>query len=187
MFFAWGEIRGARVVASAMFALLGCMMPLTHAQAPWAAHQEEQYLSAGATGSSVYLQYGERKMIGLTGYVDLDARRRLGIEAEGRWIEFHQFANVHAETYSIGARYHRTYGRYQPYVKGLIGFGDFNFPYSLATGRYLVATAGGGLDLLLTDRIQIRAVDAEYQDWPQFTFGNMTMFAVSSGLRVHIF
>jgi len=144
-------------------------------------------LSAGGTGTGYYLQYGERKMIGASAFVDADTKHGLGIEAEGRWIEFHQSDDVHVETYSIGLRYHINFRRFQPYAKGLIGYGDFNFPFSYAHGRYLVATAGGGLDYRLSRRIHIRVADVEYQDWPQFTYGAMTSAAVSAGLRVGIF
>ncbi len=144
-------------------------------------------LSAGATGSGVHLQYGQRDMLGVSAFVDADTKRRLGIEAEGRWLEYNQTANVHAETYSIGGRYHFDLGRFQPYAKGLIGFSDFNFPYNYAHGRYLVVTAGGGLDFHWTHRIYVRAADIEVQDWPQFTYGNMTSVGVSAGFRVRIF
>jgi hypothetical protein len=144
-------------------------------------------ISAGGAGSGYYVQYGERKMVGVAGFVDADTRRRLGIEAEGRWVEFRQSADVHVETYSIGARYHFDLGRFQPYFKGLAGFGDFNFPYNLATGRFFVATGGAGLDYRIGRRIHIRAADCEYQYWPQFTFGAMTNLSVSAGLRVRIF
>jgi hypothetical protein len=109
------------------------------------------------------------------------------LEAEGRWLEWNQTANVHAETYSIGPRYHRNFGKLQPYAKGMLGFADFNFPYNLATGKYLTITAGGGLDYHLTRRIYIRAADFEYQFWPQFTFGSMSSLGVSSGIRVRVF
>lgn len=144
-------------------------------------------LSAGATGSGYYLQYGQRKMVGITGFVDADTKRRLGIEAEGRWVEYLQTANVHVETYSIGGRYHFDVGRFEPYAKGLVGFGDFNFPYNYAYGHYLVVTAGGGVDFHWKGRVYVRAADVEYQDWPNFTFGNMNSFSVSSGLRVRVF
>lgn len=144
-------------------------------------------ISAGALGSGYSLQYGNRKMFAVTTVVDADTRRRLGIEGEGRWIEFHQTANVHAQTYSGGIRYHFDVRRFQPYVKGLIGLGDFNFPYNLATGHYFLVTAGGGLDYRLNARIHIRAADVEYQDWPQFTYGAMTSFGVSAGVRVRVF
>jgi hypothetical protein len=144
-------------------------------------------ISAGGTASGYYVQYGERKMLGITGFVDLDARSPWGIEAEGRWLEWRQTANVHAETYSIGPRYHKNMGKFQPYVKGMIGFGNFNFPYNLAHGRYLVATGGGGVDYQISPRVHFRAVDVEYQYWPEFTFGAMTTFGISSGIRVRIF
>jgi len=173
--------------AGAILAVCASLAGLAAAQATYSGRQGGLTLSAGATGTGSYVQYGERKMIGIGGFVDADTRRRLGLEAEGRWLEFHQSANVHLETYSIGVRYHFNYNRFQPYAKGLIGFGDFNFPYNLATGRYLVATAGAGLDYRLSHRFQIRVADAEYQDWPQFTFGSMNTLSVSAGLRVRVY
>jgi hypothetical protein len=165
-----------------------CIEPsLSHAQVLAPGDQGGLRLSAGATGSGYYLEYGQRKMVGITGFVDADTKRRLGIEAEGRWVEYLQTANVHVETYSIGGRYHFDVGRFEPYAKGLVGFGDFNFPYNYAYGHYLVVTAGGGVDFHWKGRVYVRAADVEYQDWPNFTFGNMNSFSVSSGLRVRIF
>ena len=68
-----------------------------------------------------------------------------------------------------------------------MGFGNFNFPYNYATGRYLVVTAGAGVDFHFTHRFYLRAADFEYQDWPQFTYGNMNTLSVSAGLKVKIF
>jgi hypothetical protein len=144
-------------------------------------------VSAGAAGSGYYLQYGARTMAGITGFVDIDSRSHFGVEAEGRWLEWNQTNSVHAETYSIGPRYHRNFGKLQPYAKGMVGLGDFTFAYNLANGRYLTVAAGGGVDYHLTDKIYIRAADFEYQFWPQFTFGNMTSLGVSSGIRVRVF
>ena len=144
-------------------------------------------LSVGATASGYYLQYGERQMLGIAGFVDADTKRRIGIEAEARWLVFHQTANVNTTTYTIGPRYHRDYGRFEPYAKGLAGMGEFNFPYNLAHGSYLVIAPGGGVDFRINHRIRLRAVDFEYQLWPQFTFGSMSSYGVSTGIRVRIF
>jgi hypothetical protein len=144
-------------------------------------------LSAGGTASGSYIQYGERNLGGISAFVDAETHHRLGIEGEGRWLEFNQVENVHVETYSVGLRYHMNFGRFQPYAKGLIGFGDFNFPFSYAHGRYLVVTGGGGMDYRLTNRIHVRVPDVEYQDWPQFTFGAMSSVSVSAGVKVGIF
>ena len=144
-------------------------------------------LSAGATASGYHLQYGDREIVGVSAFADLDTKRRLGIEAEGRWLVFRQTQNVNAATYLGGPRYHLNLGRFQPYAKGLVGIGQFNFPYHYAHGNYLVVAPGGGVDFRLTRRIRLRLADFEYQYWPQFTFGSMTSFGVSSGLVVRIF
>lgn len=144
-------------------------------------------LSAGATGSGYYLQYGGQKMLGITGFVDLDTRRRLGIEGEARWLVFHQTNDEHAVTYAIGPRYHMNMGKFQPYAKALVGIGQFNFPYDYAHGNYLVIAPGAGVDYRINRRIYLRLVDFEYQDWPQFDFGGMSSFGVSSGIRIRIF
>ena len=51
---------------------------------------------------------------------------------------------------------------------------------------YLVVTAGGGLDFHWTPRVTVRAADFEYQDWPQFTFGDLHPYGVSSGISLRI-
>lgn len=183
--------RAARMIAGRLafsaLVLAACLPFTAHAQVRPEGDKGGLILSAGAMGSGFTLQYGERKMLGIAGFVDADTRRRIGLEAEARFIEFHKTADVHAETYSAGVRYHFDYGKFQPYAKGLIGIGTFNFPYDLAHGTYMVVTGGGGVDYTLTRRIHLRAVDVEYQEWPQFTFGSMTSLGVSTGIRVRIF
>jgi hypothetical protein len=147
---------------------------------------------AGGTASAFNFDYGNRKLGGITALVDVDTRRGFGVEGEARWLEFNQVANVHVETYSVGGRYHRNVRKFQPYVKALIGFGDFNFPYNLANGRFTVLTMGGGVDYQWKKRISIRAVDMEYQMWPQFTSDGvhttpLSDLGVSMGVRVKVF
>jgi len=168
--------------------LLICLGGPRHAaaQAAESANAGAARLAVGAAASGFTLGYGDRKMLGVTAWVDGDTIRRIGFEGEGRWLDFHQTANVHAETYLAGVRYHFNYGDMQPYVKGLAGFGNFNFPYNYATGRYLVVSGGGGLDYKLTRRWIVRA-EFEYQDWPQFTYGNLNSLGVNVGLRYRIF
>jgi hypothetical protein len=179
--------RTLRVIAGAAFMACLWAAPGARGQVLPSAMSGGFRLSAGGTASGYYLQYGARKLGGASVFVDAESHRRLGIEGEARWLEYHQVEDVHVETYSAGLRYHMNFGRFQPYAKGLIGFGDFNFPFSFAHGRYLVVTGGGGLDYRLTDRIRLRLPDVEYQDWPQFTFGAMSSVGVSAGVKVGIF
>ena len=188
----WSRKMGSRPSAQAIFPaiLLVLFLASPHrssAQVVPSADAGGLNLSAGATGSGYYLQYGERKMLGVTGFVDLDTRRRLGIEGEARWLVLHQTADVHVATYAIGPRYHVNMGRFQPYAKALVGIGQFNFPYNYAHGNYLIIAPGGGVDYRLNRRIYLRLADVEYQYWPQFDFGAMTSVGVSTGIRVRIF
>ena len=144
-------------------------------------------LSVGGTFSDYYLEYGQRKILGFSGFVDADSKGSLGLEGEARWLILHQTADVHASTYMIGPRYYRNMRRFQPYAKGLVGFGLFNFPYNFAHGNYLVVAPGGGVDFRINHRIRVRLVDFEYQIWPQFTYGSMSSVGVSAGIRYRIF
>lgn len=164
----------------AMLALLAAVH--ASAQSRESATAGRTFVWVGGGVSDYYLQYGGVKNLGLTGFVDADTRRKLGIEAEGRWLDYHQTHNVHAETYLAGPRYHFNVNRVQPYVKGLAGLGKFNFPYNYATGKYFVIGVGGGADYFITPRLSVRG-DFEYQYWPQFTFGAMSAGGVSVNLR----
>lgn len=181
------------IAVCAILVLAACFAPARSASAQTVpdADQGGTLITAGGTASGAYIQYGERKMIGATAFVDVDTRRKIGVEGEARFIDWNQTADFHAETYSIGGRYHVNLHRFQPYAKGLIGFGYVNFPYNGGTGNFLVITAGGGMDYRLKGRIYLRIADAEYQAWPQFSYGlgtmNMTTATVSSGIRVRIF
>jgi hypothetical protein len=158
-----------------------------HGQVVPAADRGGLTLSAGGMASGYYVQYGKVKLLGAAAFVDADTRRHIGIEGEARWLDFHQTNDIHDSTYMAGPRYHREVGRFQPYVKGLVGVGHFNFPYNYAKGNYLVVAPGGGVDFRLNHRIQIRVADFEYQIWPQFTYGQMSSVGVSSGIRVRLF
>jgi hypothetical protein len=144
-------------------------------------------ISAGATASGYYLHYGEQKMLGISGFIDANTKHRLGIEGEVRWLVFHQSENVHDSTYLIGPRYRMTIRRFQTYAKGLVGLGEFNFPYNNAHGSFLVIAPGGGVDFQLNRRIRLRLADFEYQYWALFPVGAMPSYGVSSGIQVRIF
>lgn len=145
-------------------------------------------LSAGGTFSTYYVGYGQRTLLGASAFVDASTRGFLGVEAEGRWLNFNQVADVHDETYLIGPRFtFKTIGRFHPYAKVLVGYGQFTFPYNYAHGTYFVVAPGVGCDFRLNRRLSVRLVDFEYQDWPQFTYGALPSYGVSSGIRFRIF
>jgi len=176
--------RKCLVVLAPTLLLLG--LHVASGQSAESATAGRAMLSVGVAASGFTLQYGDRKIVGITAWVDADTIRRFGVEGEMRRLEYHQTANVHAETYLAGLRYHFNYGRTQPYIKALGGDGHFNFPYNFATGNYFVIAGGGGIDYRLSHRWAARA-DFEYQEWPQFTFGSMNSYGATVGIRYRIF
>uniref|UniRef100_E6QLM4 Outer membrane protein beta-barrel domain-containing protein n=1 Tax=mine drainage metagenome TaxID=410659 RepID=E6QLM4_9ZZZZ len=146
-------------------------------------------VSVGGFFSYYSVGYGPHRLAGFGGFVDAEPKGRPGVEAEIRDLNLLKPSdNVHVTTYLIGPRYgFHQIGRFQPYVKVLLGDGEFNFPYNYAHGSYFVTAPGGGVDYHLNRRVSLRLADVEYQDWPQFTFGNMSSFGVSTGLRIRIF
>jgi hypothetical protein len=181
-----------RTVWGAVVLLLVCLglNSVARTQAVPTADEGGLKLSAGGTASGYYLGYGQVKVMGGTAFFDADNMHHYGVELEARWLMLHMkseqtgpAADEHANTYLAGLRYSRFYGRFQPYVKGLAGIGQFNYPYNFAKETDLVAAAGGGVDYRLSRKLRWRAVDFEYQLWPQFTYGKMSSYGLSTGLR----
>lgn len=140
------------------------------------------YPNAGA----VLPGYPDKTLFGIGAYVDLNAPRWWGIEAEGRWLVFHEFAQVHEETYLIGPRVIVPLGRFKFYGKGLYGQGDFAFPYGAAHELSPVVAFGGGVDYRFSRKISVRLFDAEYQKWWTFQKQGISPIGGSIGVAYHI-
>ena len=189
-----GGCRGWRAAAAAFALLLTMGMRPAAAQVAPAADAGGAHLSVGGAISGYVLGYGNVKLYGPSVFVDIDTLRHFGVEAEVRLLPYHAqegilqtvYKEEHATTYMGGVRYFRTYGRLQPYVKGLVGLGQFTYPYKYATDNDLVVAPGAGMDYKLTNRIKVRG-NFEYQLWPQFLYGQMESYGVDVGVRVKIF
>jgi hypothetical protein len=174
---------------STIVLLFSCMSGLRQvsAQASPTATAPGAYISVGGTSSLFQSGYGQRMLSGTGVFVDINPRRQVGIEAEGRWLQHDHLANTTQSTYLIGLRSQIRRGAFSPYFKTLVGLGYFNFPYNSAQGKYFVVAPGVGIDLSVSNSLKIRVIDVEYQDWPQFTFGTINPYGVSFGLSYRIF
>jgi hypothetical protein len=148
----------------------------------------DELISVGGTGSIYRDNYGARTLGGSSLFMDADWNKHYGLEVEGRRSFVGQRDGVQNSTYLIGPRYCLNgIGRLRPYLKLMIGDGQFRFPYNYADGNYLVIATGGGLDFRVNRRIRLRLIDAEYQQWPTFTYGMLSNYGVSAGIRVRIY
>ena len=145
-------------------------------------------LTVGGTASIFNPDYVSQKLSGVGAYVDLNLTRRFGVEAEGRWQRFHEFEGISQDNYLIGPRMKvKHFWRAQPYVKVLGGLSHMTFEDGIATGRFTTFAAGGGVDLKLSRRWSVRAIDAEYQVWPSFLGSWLSPYGVSAGIGYRIF
>jgi opacity protein-like surface antigen len=108
---------------------------------------------------------------GVGAYIDYDPIKFLGLEVEGRTIQFNETDNQRRDQISGGFRYIYNRGKFVPYAKALAGIGSADFPrhtYGLDVDRqhdtFTTMTFGGGVDYKLTRKIYLRG-EYEYQYW----------------------
>jgi opacity protein-like surface antigen len=151
-------------------------------------------LTAGGYYSNFSPDYTPNRLGGMGIYVDLNLflHGKLGVEGEARWLRFNQQQGSYQDNYLVGPRYSRRYGKFVPYVKFMMGAGEFEFPSNQGHGGYFAYAPGGGLDYRLTRHFTIRAIDYEYQIWPSAPGGGlptngMSPNGFSAGLGYKIF
>jgi hypothetical protein len=145
-------------------------------------------LTVGGTVSVFNPQYIQNKLVGAGAYVDLNLFHGIGVEAEGRWQRFHETLGISQDNYLIGPRLQvRHFWKVRPYVKALGGFSNMNFEEGIGSGRFTTLAFGGGVDVNLTRRWSVRAIDAEYQYWPSFLGGSLSPYGASAGISYRVF
>lgn len=114
---------------------------------------QPDYAGAGVAQDSPFALYG------MGAYLDARFTRWAQIEAEARWLHWHEYAGINENTYMIGPRIPiYTFRRFTPYGKVLFGWGSGSF----LTGQATTLAYGGGVDYQLTSRFTLRAIDFEY-------------------------
>lgn len=175
------------------FLLFSLILLAGFSRSGWTQTQPSAYTSplsmaVGAEGSAFNPNYGPNWIYGGGFFVDLRFTRWVQAEAEGRWLRAHQFDDIYEDNYLIGPRVPiHTFGRFTPYAKVLIGVGTMNFQNNYAYGRFTNIAYGGGVDIAVSNRVTFRAVDFEYQQWPNWVQGTLSPYGISSGISYRIF
>lgn len=176
-----------RVTLGALGTLAMCGGAQAGAQAVPTASGPGGFVSVGGGASFFQADYGGQRLAGGFVYADTNPQWRVGLEGEARYLRFRNFEQVTETNYVGGVRVQLLQPRrYQPYVKFLAGTGRITLPFGYAHGAFLDYVPGAGLDLALSPRVTWRAVDLEYQHWPEFTFGALSPYGVSTGISVRL-
>ena len=171
-----------------LFAFLVIGIRTSQGQAAPSALRSPLTLTVGGMASIFDVNYVPAKIGGIGAYADLTVFHGVGVEAEGRWQRFHEPYGISQDNYLIGPRVQVLHlWKARPYVKVLGGFSNMNFGSGIGSGRFTTVAFGGGVDLRLTRRISVRAVDAEYQWWPDFLGTRLNPYGLSAGVSYRIF
>ncbi len=169
-------------------ALLGLAHGRCKAQALATATGPGSYVAVGGGVSGFETDYGHNRIAGGVAYVDFNPSWRFGLEGEARFLRGHAEEQVTESNYLAGVRaviWPRP-RPWAPYAKFLAGAGRITLPYGYAHGGFLTYAPGAGVDIALSDRVSLRAVDFEYQHWPQFTYGALHPYGLSAGISVRL-
>lgn len=167
----------------ALALLLGGAPLLLHAQATSTASRAGD-LQVGLGYTIAKPDYEQQSFHGLTAYADFAVRTHFGLEAE-----FHQVGSPNGDqsyqrTYMIGGRYFRAYGPLIPYLKGMVGRGDFNYPFGQTDLAYTLYAAGIGADFAIGPHLRVRG-EYELQSWSGFSNGGLTPQLITIGAAYH--
>lgn len=127
------------------------------------------------------------RITGYTAYVGFDIRQHIGIEADIHMLNIITPQDFVEKSYLLGARYVWHHGRLNPYVKVLGGIGQSSIQqpspiFAPGTpGTYMVVAGAGGLDIRLPHHINVRAIDFEYQMWPNFPPNGLSPSLITCG------
>ena len=166
---------------------------LSQAQVVPSAYVRTLSITGGGLGSAFQPDYegslvaksAPNYLFGFGAYTDVHFSRWLELEAEGRWLRFNQFENIHEDNYLLGYEHHfdrqRFFG-FTPYAKVLVGYGTMNFEFNDAHGRFTDIAYGGGLDVRTHGRFVLRPVDFEYQQWPNWLNSSLHPYGFSAGI-----
>lgn len=171
-----------------LFALM-CLGNVSQAkaQAIATANGPGSYVAVGGGASMFQADYGHHDIAGGFVYVDVNPQWRVGLEGEARYLRYHTAEQVTEASYLGGVRVQVLRPRrWQPYAKFLAGVGRITLPFGYAHGSFLTYAPGAGLDVALNNFITLRAIDVEYQHWPQFTFGALSPYGVSAGISIRL-
>lgn len=156
-----------------------------HAQASPTAERATG-IQVGAGLTIVQPDYNPATIKGYSIYGSFDFTRHIGVEGDIHIANVITPNDIGERSYLLGPRYIFHRGRLHPYAKALLGLGVFTFEpvyvtSSSSSSTHRMYALGGGLDITVKRRLNVRAIDLEYQRWPGFGANGLTPIAITVG------
>jgi Outer membrane protein beta-barrel domain len=174
------------LVVLALAALFFAASSQLHAQAlPTATRNGILQVGGGITNAST--DEFKPRITGITGYATFDIRQHFGIEADVHMLSIITPSDFVEKSYLLGARYVFRHGHLDPYIRVMAGIGQTSIQLPSPNrapgtpGTYLEYAGAGGLDIRLSHHINVRAIDFEYQTWPNFPPNGLSPILITCG------
>ncbi len=163
------------------FVSLFAVVPMVHSQAAYTAERKTR-IQAGVGALGLNPDYTTGSVIGLSAWADYDFAKHLGVEVSTHFQEFITPGDIAENSYLLGPRFIYRRKGLTAYAKALVGRATItNLNYSLSSS-YNVYAFGGGLEYRIAHKFNLRVIDFEQQEWPDFQPHTLAPAAATFGL-----
>jgi len=150
-----------------VFAGLLVAVPSLHAQAAYTAESTTR-IQAGFGFLALNPDYRPGNIIGLSAWGDYDFSKYVGAEISTHFGEFITPDDLTENSYMIGPRLIYRHKGLTAYGKILVGRATITNQQFNLSSSYNMYAYGGGVEYRLGRRLNVRLVDFEQQEWPDF-------------------
>jgi len=145
-------------------------------------------IQVGGGWSYVRPDYGHKAVQGWAAFADMDFGLHWGVEADIHHASLITPEDVAENSYLIGPRFILPHGRLKLYGKGLFGIGDLVIQerqdnVGRSPGTQFAYGLGGGVEIIASRHIVVRALDFEYQHWSYRTGLTPAVFTTGVAYR----
>jgi hypothetical protein len=169
-------------LSCALFCLVSLLVlaPPSHAQADYTANKFSR-IQVGAGYLFLKPDYVETNIQGVSFWGDYDFWKFVGVEASVNLGNIITPSDINENSYQVGPRFLYHHRKFTGYGKILFGRASIANTEQNTSSTYNIYSFGGGLEYKLTRRINIRAVDFDYQQWGNFEPHTLSPVAITFG------
>jgi hypothetical protein len=156
------------------------LAPSLYAQADYTANKTSRF-QAGAGYLFLKPDYVNTNIQGISFWGDYDFLRHVGVEAVVHLGDIITPSDINENSYMVGPRFMLRRHKFTGYAKFIFGRATItNTDFNLSS-TYNAYAYGGGIEYRAARKINVRAFDFEYQQWPNFEPNTLSPIAITVG------